>query len=96
MLALLCLLTLGIMCALAWRTNRHYRAQSRLPMQFDLFGNAGLYAPRALALAFMPALAAIILLPFLLLAPDALGLIIACACLLSGQAFYHWLLARSL
>ncbi|WP_438990569.1 hypothetical protein [Lentibacter sp.] len=65
-------------------------------MQFDLFGSAGLYAPRPLALAFMPALATVILLPFLVLAPNALGLIIACTCLVSGQILYHWLLARSL
>lgn len=47
--------------ALAYRANARFRSESRLPMQWGITGAVNWYAPRAIALAFIPMLAAGIL-----------------------------------
>lgn len=42
---------------LAWRANGRFRREDRLPMQWWLNGEVTWSAPRAIALAFIPALA---------------------------------------
>ncbi|WP_439110801.1 hypothetical protein [Lentibacter sp.] len=96
MAALLCLLTLCVMLGVAWRANGQFQNHSSLPMQFGPTGQAGWHAPRRVALAFMPALAAGTLLLMVLFVPVLSSIATACACLLGGQLLYHWLLARSL
>lgn len=46
-----------LLCGLAIRANSRFRNQDRLPMQWWLTGDVTWSAPRALALAFVPALA---------------------------------------
>ena len=46
-----------LLCGLAIRANSRFRNQDRLPMQWSLTGDVTWSAPRALALAFVPALA---------------------------------------
>lgn len=87
---------LAAMVVLALRADARFAAHDRLPMQFAPDLSAGWTAPRAVALGFLPGLAAAILLALALFAPDPPGAAIAGGSLLAGQVFYHWLLARSL
>ena len=46
-----------ILGTLAYRANGRFRDEDRLPMQWWITGEVNWYAPRRLALAFIPALA---------------------------------------
>jgi len=45
-----------ILTALAYRANTRFRSESRLPMQWGITGAVNWFAPRAVALAFIPIL----------------------------------------
>ncbi|WP_153006288.1 hypothetical protein [Sphingomonas sanguinis] len=50
-----------ILCALAYRADALFHSEERLPMQWWITGEVTWSAPRRLALAFMPALAIVLL-----------------------------------
>jgi hypothetical protein len=50
-----------IVCILAYRADTRFHSETRLPMQWGLTGEVNWYAPRRLALAFMPAFAIVVL-----------------------------------
>ena len=50
-----------ILCGLSFRANSRFRDEDRLPMQWWLTGEVTWSAPRVVALAFVPALAIIVL-----------------------------------
>lgn len=50
-----------VICILAYRANARFRSAARLPMQWGLTGKVNWSAPRPVALAFMPVLAAALL-----------------------------------
>lgn len=45
-----------ILAVLAYRANRRFRSESRLPMQWGITGAVNWSAPRSVALAFLPIL----------------------------------------
>mgnify|MGYP003334968001 CR=1 FL=1 len=59
--AILSTLFVLLTCSLAYRANRWFRGEARLPMQWGLAGNVNWSAPRAVALAFMPILTGVML-----------------------------------
>jgi hypothetical protein len=50
-----------LLTAMSLRANRHFKTEHRLPMQWLLDGSVTWTAPRAVALAFTPVLAAVCL-----------------------------------
>lgn len=96
MAALLSVLTVCSMLVVAYRADIRFQNHSRLPLQFGATGQAGWYAPRRIALALLPTLAASTLLLLAIFAPVLSSVVLSCACLLGAQLLYHWLLARSL
>jgi len=54
-------LTLATLIVMSVRYDRRHRGIARLPMQWSLSGRVNWTAPRRIALAFTPALAAIVL-----------------------------------
>lgn len=52
------LITVALLATMSLRANRRFEAQLRLPMQWALDGSVNWSAPRGVALAFTPALAA--------------------------------------
>jgi len=54
-------LALALLVGMSWRANARFAHAARLPMQWSLSGSVNWTAPRRLALAFMPLLAAILL-----------------------------------
>lgn len=92
--------------ALAWRANRRFRDESRLPMQWGIGGTVNWSAPRPLALAFMPALAIAVFGAQLFMASDIPpragqeGLIFPIlvgtgATFVAIQLLHFWLIGRS-
>ncbi len=59
--AFIALIAMIVLVVMSRRANRRFAQESRLPMQWSLAGSVNWTAPRALALAFMPLLGAIIL-----------------------------------
>lgn len=59
--SLIAAFTLGLLALLSLAANRRLAHVARLPMQWSWRGAVNWRAPRALALAFTPALAAIVL-----------------------------------
>ena len=55
-------LTICVLAAMSIRANRRFRNEDRLPMQWSFSGSVNWTAPRAVALAFTPVLAAVVLL----------------------------------
>ena len=55
------LITLAVLLRMSLRANSRFKNESRLPMQWWLDGSVTWTAPRPLALAFTPLLAAVIL-----------------------------------
>jgi hypothetical protein len=96
-----------VICILAYRANRHFHSESRLPMQWSLTGKVNWSAPRHLALAFMPVLA-VALLGFVTVmsmnVPPRAGqehLVLPVsvamgATLVAAQLFHFWLIERTL
>ena len=96
-----------MVCTLAYRANGLFHSEERLPMQWWITGEVTWSAPRRLALAFMPALA-IVLLGFVtimalnvparagqegLVLPTTIGM---GATLIAAQLLHFWLIARTL
>ncbi|KQN82379.1 hypothetical protein ASE90_12010 [Sphingomonas sp. Leaf67] len=63
------LLTLATLIVMSIRFDRGHREIARLPMQWSLSGRVNWTAPRRLALAFTPVLAAILLITIQITAP---------------------------
>jgi len=55
---LLSIVIVLIMAAMSWRAEHRLRHAERLPMQWGLNGKPTWYAPRRIAVAFLPLLAA--------------------------------------
>ena len=55
-------LTICVLAGMSIWANRRFKNEDRLPMQWSLSGSVNWTAPRAVALAFTPVLAAIVLL----------------------------------
>lgn len=53
--------TVALLTTMSLRANRRFESQSRLPMQWGLDGSINWTAPRKVALAFTPVLAAVCL-----------------------------------
>jgi hypothetical protein len=96
-----------ILCGLALRANSRFRDEDRLPMQWWLTGEVTWTAPRVVALAFVPALAIVILTINAALAlnlqprPGQEGLVlpatIATGIIFIGvQLFHFWLMENTL
>jgi hypothetical protein len=94
-------------CILAYRADTRFHSETRLPMQWGLTGEVNWYAPRRLALAFMPAFAIVILgffaLTTLNFAPRAgqerlvfPALIGTGTTLVAVQLLHFWLIAKTL
>jgi len=96
-----------ILCGLALRANSRFRYEDRLPMQWWLTGEVTRTAPRVVALAFVPALAIVILTINAALAlnlqprPGQEGLVLP-ATIATGiifirvQLFHFWLIENTL
>ncbi|WP_448501415.1 hypothetical protein [Sphingomonas sp.] len=94
-------------CALAFRANKRFAMERRLPMQWWLTGEVTWSAPRRLALSFIPILATIVLTIFVIMSftqqprsgqehfvlPSFIGL---GATFVSIQLFHFWLIDRTL
>lgn len=96
-----------MVCVLAYRADSLFYSEDRLPMQWWITGEVTWSVPRRLALAFMPALA-IVLLGFVtimalnvparagqegLVLPMTIGM---GATLIAVQVLHFWLIARTL
>jgi len=96
-----------VICALAYRADASFQSEDRLPMQWWVTGELTWSAPRRLALAFMPALAIVSLGFITIMAlnvparrgqegfvlPTAIGM---GAVLVAVQLLHFWLIARTL
>lgn len=102
-IAALALLTLAVM---SLRANSKFKQQQRLPMQWSLSGTVNWTAPRPLALAFTPCLAAAII-PSVVIAtfvtkprPGQEGfeipvVLFMCLIFVAAHAFHLWLIDRT-
>lgn len=59
--AIIAVLALCVLVAMSQRANRRFSCEDRLPMQWSMDGSVNWTAPRPVALAFTPVLAAIVL-----------------------------------
>ncbi|WP_299016603.1 hypothetical protein [uncultured Caulobacter sp.] len=105
-IVLVVLTTLGLLAAMSLRANRPFKGERRLPMQWGLDGSVAWTAPRAVALAFTPVVAAISLAAVAALAifvkpragqEDLVGpAVIAVALVFLGaHALHLWLIQRA-
>lgn len=105
--AIIAVIVVVVMALLARRADRRFRREARLPMQWGPTGGVNWSAPRRLALAFMPAMAAVLLgfIAILLLTvppragQEGLVLPVAMAMgllLIAAQLFHFWLIGRTL
>lgn len=96
-----------IIAALSLRANGRFRTADRLPMQWSLSGSVNWWAPRIVALSFIPATAAVILGLFVFLALNVKPrtgqenmvlpvLIIIGSTFIAVQVLHHWLIARTM
>lgn len=96
-----------IVCVLAFRANRRFHDENRLPMQWGFTGEVTWSAPRRLALAFMPMLAVVVLGFFTVMSlnvpprPGQEGLVFPTlvgtgATLVVVQLLHFWLIAKTL
>ncbi|MBI1200243.1 MAG: hypothetical protein GC203_20485 [Phenylobacterium sp.] len=97
------MMTLALLTAMSLRANRRFKEERRLPMQWWLDGSVTWTAPRPVALAFMPVLAAACLAPFIFLKPKAgqehlvIPVIMFAALVLLGvHALHLWLMRWTL
>jgi len=81
-------------------TNRRFQAFARLPMQWGLNGTPNWYAPRWLAISFMPWLAGLILGGIALtLGAARIGLVEICLLapvFIAAHLLHVWLIGRTL
>lgn len=91
------------LCGLARQANARFRREDRLPMQWWLNGDVTWSAPRAVALAFIPALALPIFACLILLPPRPgqegvvlPALIVTGATLAAVQLLHFWLIQKTL
>lgn len=98
---------IALMCLVATRANDRFRTHARLPMQWGWHGQVNWTAPRKVALAFMPALAVLVLglhsaLSMITVPRPGQAhlvlpiLILTGLTLLAIQAFHLWIIARTL
>ncbi len=89
-------LTLGILAALSLAAERRWRMHARLPMQWGLGGQINWTAPRRVALAFTPTLAAVMLFGPLILSDAAItrSIAIGSAAFIFAHLLHLALLAR--
>ena len=98
---------IGVLVLMSVRANHRFKKEDRLPMQWSLDGSVNWTAPRPIALAFTPTLAAIILLATAVLttvlkprpgqegfAIPALGFV--ALVFIAAHAFHLWLIRNSL
>lgn len=96
-----------VLCGVALRANACLRHVDRLPMQWSLTGKVTWYAPRQLALAFIPALAACFFVSLTLLSvnvrprPGQEGMVLPtvigiCVMFLGIQLLHLWLAKQTL
>ncbi|USQ94811.1 hypothetical protein [Caulobacter sp. RL271] len=97
--AIVAIVTLGLLTAMSLRANRRFKRERQLPMQWWLDGSVTWTAPRPVALAFMPVLAAVCLAPALFLKPKpgqehlAIPVVILTALVILGvHALHLWLI----
>ena len=88
--------TVALLIALARRADRTLPAAKRLPMNFGPDLSPGWTAPRAIALAVIPGLAALVLLPTSLVPGAEIGLVVAALSFIAAHVFYMWLIRRAL
>ena len=100
-------ITIGVLVLMSVRANRRFKREDRLPMQWSIDGSVNWTAPRPIALAFTPALAAILLSATAVLTtvlkprPGQEGLVIPALGLvaivfIAVHAFHLWLIRSSL
>lgn len=89
-------LTLGILAALSLAAERRWRMHARLPMQWGVRGQVNWTAPRRIALAFTPTLAAVMLFGPLVLSDTAITrpIAIGSAAFIFAHLLHLALLAR--
>jgi hypothetical protein len=99
-------LTLIALTVMSLRANQRFIRERRLPMQWSLSGSVNWTAPRLLALAFTPVLAAVVLtaatITSITIAPrpgqagEVVPAIIALSlCFVAAHALHLWLIGRS-
>ena len=99
--------TVALLIAMSLRANRRFASQPRLPMQWGVDGSVNWTAPRKIALAFTPVLAAICLAPIAVAAAfvkprtgqeDLItpGVAFCAVAFLAVHAFHLWLIWREL
>ncbi|WP_334164832.1 hypothetical protein [Phenylobacterium sp.] len=105
--AAIAILALVTLAAMSLTANARFRAERRLPMQWSRTGAVNWTAPRPLALAFTPLLAALCLsataasATFIPSRPGQEGLVIpaliaAAGVFIGAHALHLWLIARTL
>lgn len=105
-IALIALITSALLAAMSLRANRRFKSERRLPMQWGLDGSVAWTAPRGVALAFTPALAALCLAAIVALAifvkpragqEDLVGPVTIAVALvfLGAHALHLWLIQRA-
>ncbi len=97
--------TVALLTVMSVRANRRFASQPRLPMQWGMDGSVNWTAPRKIALAFTPVMAAICLSPVAAAAPflkaktgqEGLatpGVALCAVAFLAVHALHLWLIQR--
>jgi hypothetical protein len=101
-IAMVVLIAVALLTAMSLRANYRFRMERQLPMQWWLDGSVTWTAPRPVALAFMPVLAAVCLAPTLFLKPNpgqehlVIPVVVSAALVMLGvHAFHLWLMQRT-
>lgn len=105
--AIIVLSAVTLLAAMSLRANRRFEGQSRLPMQWGLDGSVNWTAPRKIALAFTPVLAAVCLIPLPVAVAfvkpkggqEDLVIAVVAFCTIAfllAHAFHLWLIQRTL
>lgn len=101
------LTTIGLLIGMSVRANARFRTETQLPMQWSLDGSVNWRAPRAVALALLPAAASVALIAIAGLSIFATpragqeGMVIPAVLLVAGaflgaHRFHIWLIERTL
>jgi len=99
-------IALSVLIVMLWRANTRFAHVPRLPMQWSLTGSVNWFAPRTLALAFMPCLAALMLAGTTVASivatsrPEQEGVVVPVIAamalgLVGAHALYLWLISRT-
>jgi hypothetical protein len=101
--ALIVVVLVALLAVMSLRANRRFHAHPRLRMQWWLDGSVTWTAPRPVALAFTPAVAAVCLAPAPFLRPrpgqEALAIpvfLMVALTFLAAHAFHLWLMQQSI